>query len=66
MGSGLGPGSGGVVLCVSLDYLCRWQVQVSVYCAWQIHAHLRCTQCTILLHLMDICFAYIRYHKSFA
>ena len=25
-------GSGGVVLC--LDYLCRWQVQLSVYCAW--------------------------------
>ena len=41
---------------VSLDYLCRWQVQVSVYCAWQIPAHLRCIQCSILLHLMDICF----------
>ena len=24
------------VLGVSLDYLCRWQVQVSVYCAWRI------------------------------
>ena len=33
--------------------LCRWQVQVSVYCAWRIPAHLRCTQCSILLHLMD-------------
>ena len=43
---------GGVIL----DYLCRWQVQVSVYCAWRIPAHLRCTQCSILLHLMDICF----------
>ena len=41
---------------VSLDFLCRWQVQVSVYCAWQIPAHLRCTQCSILLHPMDICF----------
>ena len=41
---------------MSLDYLCRWQVQVPVYCAWWIHAHLRCTQCSILLHLMDICF----------
>ena len=35
---GLGPGSRGVgefmsVCYVSLDYLCRWQVQVSVYCA---------------------------------
>ena len=41
---------------MSLDSLCRWQVQVSVYCAWRITAHLRCTQCSILLHLMDICF----------
>ena len=43
-------------VCVSLDSLCRWQFQVSVYCAWRIPAHLRCTQCSILLHLMDICF----------
>ena len=43
-------------VCVSLDSRCRWQVQVSVYCVWQIPAHLRCTQCSILLHLMDICF----------
>ena len=42
--------------CVSLESLCRWQVQVSVYCAWRIPAHLRCTKCSILLHLMDICF----------
>ena len=41
---------------MSLDYLCRWQVHVSVYCAWRIPAHLRCTQCSILLHLMDSCF----------
>ena len=41
---------------MSLDSLCRWQVQVSVYCAWRIPAHLRCTQCSILLHRMDICF----------
>ena len=41
---------------MSLDSLCRWQVQVSVYCALRIPAHLRCTQCSILLHLMDICF----------
>ena len=41
---------------VSLDSLCRWQVQVSVYCAWRISAHLRCTHCSILLNLMDICF----------
>ena len=49
----------GVVMSVSglsLDSLCRWQVQVSVYCVWRIPAHLRCTQCSILLHLMDICF----------
>ena len=41
---------------MSLYSLCRWQVQVFVYCAWRIPAHLRCTQCSILLHLMDICF----------
>ena len=41
---------------MSLDYLCRWQVQVYVYCAWRMHAHLRCTQCSILLHLIDVCF----------
>ena len=42
-GRGLGPGSGAVgwcYVCVSLDSLCRWQVQVSVYCAWRIPAHL--------------------------
>ena len=27
-----------------------------MYCAWRIPAHLRCTQCSILFHLMDICF----------
>ena len=35
-GKGLGPGSGAMgwcYVCVSLDYLCRWHVQVSVYCA---------------------------------
>ena len=26
-----------------------------MYCAWRIPAHLRCTQCSILLHLIDIC-----------
>ena len=41
---------------MSLNYLCRWQVQVSVYCAWRIPSHLMCTQCSILLHLMDIFF----------
>ena len=59
VGRGLGQGLGAVgwcYVCVSLDSLCRWQVQVSVYCAWRIPAHLRCTQCSILLHLMDICF----------
>ena len=27
-------------ICVSLDSLCRWQVQVSVYCAWRIPARI--------------------------
>ena len=38
---GLGPGLGAVGLCyvcVSLDSLCRWQVQVPVYCVWQLPA----------------------------
>ena len=41
---------------VSLDSLRRWQVQVSVYCARRIPAHLRCTQCSIIVHLIDISF----------
>ena len=59
VGSGLGPWSGRVGWCyvwVNLDSLCRWQVQLSVYCARQIPAHLRCTECSILLHLIDIGF----------
>ena len=38
---------------VTLDYLWRWQVQVYVYCVRRIPAHLSCTQCSILLHLID-------------
>ena len=58
---GLGPGLGGwgfvkSVFVVSLDYLCLWQVQASVYCARRIPEHLRCTQCLILLQLIDIDF----------
>ena len=37
------------VCIVSLDSLCRWPVQVSVYCARRIPAHSGCTQCSILL-----------------
>ena len=40
-------------VCVSSDYLSRL-VQVSVYCARRIPAYLRCTQCSILLHRIDI------------
>ena len=58
----LGPGSERVGWCVmyvcvvSLDYLCSWHVQVYVYCARRNPAHLRCTQCSFLLHLIDIYF----------
>ena len=38
---------------VSLDSLCRWQAQVSVYCPWRIPAHLRCTQ------YPDDCFSFL-------
>ena len=57
-GLGQGLGGWGVVMSVcivSLDFLCIWQVQVYVYCARRIPAHLRCTQCSIMLHLIDIC-----------
>ena len=49
---------GGVISMwgVSLDSLCRLQVQVSVYCASRMSAHLRCTLCSIMLPLIDICF----------
>ena len=48
-----------------LDSLCRWQVQVFVYCASRISAHLRCTQCWVLLHLINVCFIVChRHHKS--
>ena len=35
VGRALGPAVGWCYVCVSLDFLCRWQVQVSVYCAWR-------------------------------
>ena len=48
---------GSMAVCVvSLDSLWRWKVQVSAYCDRRIPAHLRCTQCSILWHLIDICF----------
>ena len=57
LGQGLGGWGGVMSVCaVSLNFLCIWQVQVSVYCARRIPAHHRCTQCLILLHLIDICF----------
>ena len=55
-GLGQDLGGWGMSVCVvSLDYLCLWQVQVSIYCARRIPAHLRCIQCSFLLHLIDIC-----------
>ena len=39
------------VCVVSQHSLCRWKVEVSVYYAWRIPAHLRCTQCSILFNL---------------
>ena len=44
------------VRVVNLDSLCRSHIEVSVFCARWIPAHLKCTQCTILLYLIDICF----------
>ena len=59
MGQGLRLGGWGCVMSmcvVSLDSLCRCQVHVYVYCARRIPSHLMCTQCSILLHLIDIYF----------
>ena len=54
---GLGQGSVGCYVCVSCEsgfsvYMAGPGICV-LYC---IPAHLRCTQCSILLHLMNICF----------
>ena len=43
-------------VCKMCMCLARGGVGVSVYCACRIPAHLRCTQCSILLHRMYICF----------
>ena len=57
MGRGFGSGSGEVgwcYVCVSLDSLCRWQVQVSVYCARWIPAHLSFLSCICLWQISQI------------
>ena len=54
VGRGIAPGSVGVVLSIRVRII--WVVQVSVYCARRIRALLRCIQCSIMLHLIDICF----------
>ena len=47
--SGSGRVVGVMSVCVmSPDSLCRLQLQLSVYCARRIPAHLQCTQCLIL------------------
>ena len=57
---GLDQGLDGLCyVCVSCEsglFFYRWQVQVSLYYSRRIAAHLRCTQCSTLLHLIDICF----------
>ena len=60
-GWGLGNGLEGwdgvmSVLVMSQVSFCGWQVEVSVYCDRWIPAYFRCTQCSIMLHLIDICF----------
>ena len=48
LGQGLGEWGGVMSVCVvSLDSLCRWQVQVSVYCARRIGAPSVQSCCTI-------------------
>ena len=46
LGQYLGGCCGFIYVCVvSLNYVCRWQVQVSVYCDKRTHAHLMYTHC---------------------
>ena len=56
------------VQVVSLDFVCRCQVQVSVYCARRIPAHLRCISvqscCTLSISPSYHLFVYGRYRKS--
>ena len=55
-------------VCVSLDPMCRWHVQLSVYCAKRIPAHLGCTQfqpcCTLTISASYRVFVCGRYRKS--
>ena len=46
-------------VCVSPDSVCIWQVQVSVYCDRRISAHLRCSQCSILLHMLPTMYLFM-------
>ena len=62
---GLGLGLGGCCGGFSLDFVCRWQVQVSVYCFKWIPAHLRLTQCSFLLHLIDSWFLQCGRYRKF-
>ena len=58
VGRGLDQGleGWGGVMTVSRDSLCRWQVQVSVYGARRIPAHLRFTSAySVCGHILDIC-----------
>ena len=61
VGRWLGTGSGLVVWCyVCVSCEARLFVYMagpaSVYCARRFPAQLRCTRCSILLHLINICF----------
>ena len=57
VGRWLGQGSGGVVLCLcEFGYLVKMAgPDICILSRW-IPAHLWCTQCSILLCLIDICF----------
>ena len=70
---GLGVCGGVLSVCVViLDSLCRRQVQVSVYCARRISAHLRCILdasrvqlcCTLSISASYRVFVCCKYRKS--
>ena len=46
----------GMVLSAESGWVVLRLFQVSAYCARRIPEHLRCIQCSIVLHLFDICF----------
>ena len=70
-GGGVCVWQGGLVLClfaVRMDYACRWQVQISVYCDRRTLRILSAPSvqscCTLSIHASYRILVCVRYHKS--